>query len=113
MGITIDGLDELKSRIDAYVSNMGSVIAADVEQECGAAVDRMQSTCPVRTGYLRDHIVLARADEHGAEIDSEAPYSGFVEFGTRRMAAQPFFEPSIVELEATFPDKLSADLSDI
>src|SRR3990172_5219539 len=49
---------------------------------------------PVKTGYLRDHII-ARHYSKTSNVESRAPYSGFVEFGTRYMAAQPFLRTAI------------------
>ena len=54
-----------------------------------------RSTCPVDTGYLRDHNDYS-ADAGGVEMWSEAPYSVYQEYGTSRCRAQPWFESSIL-----------------
>lgn len=65
-----------------------------------AAAERVaeiaRNNAPVDTGFLRDHI-FARHLSKSSEVVSEAPYSGFVEFGTRFMAAQPFLRPAVDE----------------
>lgn len=48
---------------------------------------------PVRTGYLRSTI-FHRLQGLQMEFGAGAPYALYVEFGTRRMAAQPFLRPS-------------------
>lgn len=53
-----------------------------------------RSTCPVDTGYLRDHNDYS-ADAGGIEMWSEAFYSAYQEYGTSRCRAQPWFESSI------------------
>ena len=53
-----------------------------------------RSTCPVDTGFLRDHNDYA-SDEGGIEMWSEATYSVYQEYGTSRCRAQPWFESSI------------------
>lgn len=53
-----------------------------------------RSTCPVDTGYLRDHNDFS-ADLGGVEMWSEAFYSVYQEYGTSRCRAQPWFESSI------------------
>lgn len=53
-----------------------------------------RSTCPVDTGYLRDHNDYA-SDAGGIEMWSEAFYSAYQEYGTSRCRAQPWFESSI------------------
>lgn len=54
-----------------------------------------RSTCPVDTGYLRDHNDYS-ADAGGIEMWSEAFYSAYQEYGTSRCRAQPWFESSIL-----------------
>ena len=55
------------------------------------------------TGFLHDHIetVGAQASGSGAvgEIESQANYSGFVNGGTRYMAARPFFDQGMLAAE--------------
>lgn len=53
-----------------------------------------RSTCPVDTGFLRDHNDY-HADLGGIEMWSEATYSAYQEYGTSRCRAQPWFESSI------------------
>lgn len=53
-----------------------------------------RSTCPVDTGFLRDHNDF-HADAGGIEMWSEATYSAYQEYGTSRCRAQPWFESSI------------------
>ena len=53
-----------------------------------------RSTCPVDTGYLRDHNDYA-SDEGGIEMWSEAFYSAYQEYGTSRCRPQPWFEASV------------------
>lgn len=54
-------------------------------------VQEQKNIAPVDTGYMRDHISITNLSATNLEITSEADYSGFVEFGTRKMEAQPFF----------------------
>lgn len=54
-----------------------------------------RSTCPVDTGFLRDHNDYA-ADAGGIEMWSEATYSAYQEYGTSRCRPQPWFESSIM-----------------
>lgn len=68
----------------------------DKFQEMGQLfVGYARSTCPVDTGYLRDHNDFS-ADAGGIEMWSEAFYSAYQEYGTSRCRAQPWFESSIL-----------------
>src|SRR5438309_108922 len=68
--------------------------------------ERAREIAPVRTGRLRDSIIV----EAGVEVDVDeafqpiavvatAPYSKFVEEGTSKMTARPFLEPALEETE--------------
>jgi hypothetical protein len=69
-----------------------------------AFLEYATQTCPVDTGYLRDHIGFG-ADDGGIECWSDAPYSAYQEYGTYKMKAQPYFEAALqVAWEATEAD---------
>ena len=53
------------------------------------------------TGFLANNIVIKRdADGMGGDVESRADYSAPLEFGTSKMGARPFMQPS---LESTRP----------
>lgn len=104
--LLIDGIEQFKSGLSLFVQEiLGGNVSADIFRQIGEdAVDDMQSHCPVRTGYLRDHIYIKELTAMTLYITSEAPYSGFVEFGTSKMRAQPFFFPAInTHFKENFP----------
>lgn len=70
---------------------------------CGDAVaqafastfmETVNGLCPVRTGYLLSSI---SCDPGSAEVEcyANAEYAQYVEYGTYKMSAQPYFEPAI------------------
>ena len=52
------------------------------------------SLCPVRTGYLCGSISAGGGGDY-AYAEASADYAQYVEYGTSRMGAQPFFEPAL------------------
>jgi HK97 gp10 family phage protein len=62
---------------------------------------------PVDTGYLKRHIKseLAGGGNRGI-VTSDADYSGYVEWGTSRTPAQPFFFPAVSANARDFNAKL-------
>ena len=90
--VTVSGLAKAKSRLRKLSSNLNQIIPAIREDLHNTRIE-IQSKAPVRTGYMRDHIV-DREIPGGAEVHSQAPYSVFVELGTRFMAPRNFFRPS-------------------
>ena len=62
--------------------------------------DEAKDLVPVRTGNLRDSIYAAKgpSDKRGVIVGVDgrkAPYGRFVERGTSRMPAQPYFRPAM------------------
>lgn len=69
--------------------------------------EQAKATCPVDTGYLRDHIGY-HEDSGGCEIWSDAPYSAYQEYGTSRMRAQPYFEAAMTNAYANIEGSMAA-----
>lgn len=62
---------------------------------------------PKRTGFLAAHITIKKIGPIRYDITAEADYSGFVEHGTSRMAAQPFLQPALVEVKPRAEKRLA------
>lgn len=103
MPIELDGLDEATSRLDQASDTLSQGIADALNAAGDAFVESAQAAAPVDTGYLRDHIMITSSSNTEVIIESEADYSLFVEEGTWKMDAQPFFfqaaDAAIRELE--------------
>lgn len=91
MGISVNldlsALDALAERAE----NIGGALAKGAEVVAEAA----RASCPVDTGALRASI-SASADGSSASVTAGAPYAAYVEFGTCKMAAQPFLVPALL-----------------
>lgn len=88
----IEGLKELQAQL-AKIKNVNphSLLA-------GALVLQRYSmeNAPVLTGFLRNSHESVETDK-GAEMRVKANYAYYQEFGTSRMAAQPYVRPAIDE----------------
>lgn len=62
------------------------------ERTFNAAINQM---CPVRTGYLKSTIGGNQTSDTTYEVYADAEYAQYVEYGTYKMSAQPYFEPAI------------------
>lgn len=84
-------LQAFTNQLDALKGiNKSSICLAALEPALSDAVDN----APVLTGELTDSGGIVEAD-NGAEIVFTAPHAVHVEFGTYKMAAQPFLRPAI------------------
>ena len=90
-GIESDGLEEFISRFE----NAANILEQETTDALSAAgnafVDDAQGTAPVDTGHLRDSIIVTSSSNTEVIIEAQADYSRYVEEGTWKMSAQPFF----------------------
>lgn len=71
----------------------------------------MNSKVPVDTGNLRRTIGYEITDKGmgckvGANIHGNAEYASYVEYGTRKQKAQPYFNPAFDKAEKEFKQKV-------
>ena len=93
--IRVDNILEFAQRLPEAADQIAGETAQDIGTDA-------QSRAAVDTGYMRDHIEVSRTGLGAYEIHSAAGYSGFVEEGTRYMAAQPFMRPACERGAANF-----------
>lgn len=64
----------------------------------------------VRTGNLQRSIAYKRTASKKWKVSVGEDYGIYVEYGTRKMIAQPYFRPAIVKANKTFRKKLDGVL---
>ncbi len=97
-----------------FAAGIEEAIAKGVEDTADQIVDTAQSIVPVRTGALRDSIHAEPTGDPDAwrviAGSDDVEYAPFVEYGTSRMAAQPFLTPAVEQhrgdLEANIERRL-------
>jgi HK97 gp10 family phage protein len=63
-------------------------VAADIEGDA-------KIRAPFKTGFLRNSIGSRVINQYNAEVTVGAEYAAYLEFGTTRMAARPYFSPAV------------------
>lgn len=67
---------------------------------------KAQAKAPVDTGHLKESINVKEVTQTKAIIIANSDYSGYVEFGTRYMRAQPYMRPAVKEVVPEFQEQL-------
>lgn len=67
--------------------------AEQIATFCGSMAEAAKELSPVDTGHNRDSIDHTANGLNG-EIFTESGYGGWLEVGTSKMAAQPYFRPA-------------------
>ena len=98
----------LPTYLDADVMGEHAEVEVDYSSACDAFCEVFEdiatSLVPVDTGYLQSTI---SADNDGFQCEAEATaeYAQYVEYGTWKMIAQPYFEPALNEGLEAFIDE--------
>lgn len=95
MPAVVAGMSKLITQLNAVGL---SFTADDIIEGALIIAIQAENNCPVDTGYLRSTVFVREVGEE-VEIGFEAPYASYVEFGTYKMAAQPFLRPAMDEAE--------------
>ena len=96
---TVDRVIEISAKARKKVAEQINKSALNIQ--LGA-----KQRCPVRTGALRNSITVDFYGEMSAQIGPHMPYAPYVEFGTRKMAAQPYLFPAFEEERPKFEEGL-------
>ena len=89
----MDDLGKLRKALADVAADSGAFRI--VEALADIWVDEAKRTAPVDTGQLRARTTLVSVRDMGsraeATVQSDVPYAGFVEYGTRYQAPNPYF----------------------
>lgn len=83
--VILDNLDALDETIVAKVDDA-------LEKAADVGLITAEDHAAVRTGFMRSRLFVEVRD-HQIVLGDDAPYAGFVELGTYKMAPQPFLVP--------------------
>lgn len=91
-----------KSELKVVFNNLDQ-IREDMRTQAGLAIRKAaldieaqaKMNAPVDTGALRNSIAASKNDELSWQVAVGVNYGAFVEYGTTRMAAQPFLTPAV------------------
>src|SRR6185369_7028964 len=94
LGITYKGIKGSQSALKQFEADIPKQVTDFLETMGQIVVEEMQGLVPVDTGALQASIGYSVS---GTDLTFEATedYAGFVEYGTSRMEAQPYFNPAI------------------
>lgn len=106
--------DTLSKSLAKYSSaRLQAAVEARLERIGEGMASTAFSLVPIDTGFLQSSIyVFVKGMQ--LELGATADYASYVEFGTYKMAAQPFLRPAfdgwINEVEAAFKDVIAEAL---
>ena len=103
VSIRIEGLEKLQNDFNKMRSSSDGIMTKEIHGAATRIAKRANREVPVDTGRLLRSISVEKWTR-AAAIHVKAPYAGYVEKGTSRMKAQPYFfkqiDPEIRKLIA-------------
>ena len=110
LSYSLTGTETLTRKINGMDAPLVNALLAAINTGLKKVRDDAKSLAPVDTGELRDSIVVINATktDSGAVV-ARADHASYVEFGTTKMAAQPFLFPALESNKAYIERTLKSD----
>jgi len=113
MPAVIAGMAKLTAQLNAIGL---AFTVEDLAEGALVIATQAENNCPVDTGKLRASVFVREAGDD-VEIGFSEDYASYVEFGTYKMAAQPFLRPAFDEAElqalSAIVDSVEKNMRDI
>ena len=95
VSVTINGTENAIGILDGLRESINEGITRGVSEAGEIVVTEAKANCPVDTGNLRASI-NKQASGNTCTVGTNCEYAGYVEFGTYKMAAQPYLVPALL-----------------
>jgi HK97 gp10 family phage protein len=110
MSATVRGADKVIANMQKAAVAIEAAVG-DAVREAAMLVEReAKINVPVDTGRLRSSIASEEKKPLLFEVGTNVEYAAFVEFGTSKMAAQPYLQPAVETVRAKYPDMIIEDV---
>ena len=93
-GGAVTGAKHVAARLEMLIPAMEGVAAEAVYASAGRCAEIARDLVPVDNGALQGSIDARATGEYSASVTASAPYAAMVEYGTSKMAAQPYMLPA-------------------
>ncbi len=87
--------DKIKTAFTKEAIKFDEMVADELDRIGSLMQERASMDAPVDTGYLASHIEKNPTGKDTVTVVATAEYSGYVDQGTSKMAANPFFSKNV------------------
>jgi HK97 gp10 family phage protein len=109
--VDLDGLDALLTKLDRMnrdiEDDVGKIVKSNTIEMNEKVVKNAEFTQGYQTGYTKRNIETKMVSKLAGKTISKSEHSGYLEFGTRFMDAQPFIFPGFYNQKKQFLDDLN------
>ena len=104
--VTWSGLDKLIEELGATAGATIEAASSAMKTTTGKVQAQAKQIAPKRTGFMANNILVEQVKKTATSVtgtvNAKADYSSFVEFGTYKMAAEPFIRPAVSAGQSVF-----------
>jgi HK97 gp10 family phage protein len=104
--VDLDGLDALIAKLERMdkeiEDDVGKIVKNNTIKMTEKTVKKAEFTQGYQTGYTKRNIETVMVSKLVGKTISKSEHSGYLEFGTRFMDAQPFVFPAFFEQKKQF-----------
>lgn len=105
--LEVKGVKETLAKIDLTNAKVRKAVQEQVSKSALNIQREAKRRCPVDTGALRNSITVDFYGVMSAQIGPHMPYAPYVEYGTKKMEAQPFLFPAFEQERPNFEKGLT------
>jgi HK97 gp10 family phage protein len=92
--------DNIKKAFSKEATEFETMVAFELDRIASLMQSRAEMEAPVDTGYMASHIEKTTTGKDTVTVTATAPYSGYVDQGTWKMDANPFFSRNVELIES-------------
>lgn len=108
--LEVKGIKEADAALQDLLARLPQFQRENFEEVGKAMVESAKARTPIDTGRLVSNNKILKVNDKELIVGNPVPYAGFVEYGTIRQRAQPFWTPVINQIAKRFPDALIKDV---
>lgn len=105
------------NKLIAYLEKLSNELKERIKRELiWAGIEtqnRARQLCPVDTGTLRNSIVYEQKSDFEVIVGAYTDYASYVEYGTRKMNAQPYLNPAFEEVSKELQARIEKIASEV
>lgn len=106
MSVRFIGAEKFIQNIEKKSQQVQQDVGKIVQETASNIEIKAKKKAPYDTGFMIQEIYSKKINDTAAEAGAKAPYSLWVDKGTRHQEAQPFFTPAVESERAQFKKKI-------
>ena len=111
--IQVSAQQALTHALESYLEQYPWAVASAMKTVADRILDTSNVLVPVRTGFLKSTLGYRQDSNFQFVFYATAPYAGYVEFGTSRMAARLFLTRAIEQHKPEFKQEVESVLGQL